>query len=65
MLSSLIIVLESTGIYSILIANFLSYEAEALCSQTEVNLLNPIISHNISKSNVGSIKNDPMDAFSC
>jgi len=62
-LSSLIIVLESTGIYSIHIANFLSYEAEALCSQTEVYLLNPIISHNFSKSNVGSVKNDPMDAF--
>ena len=61
--SSLIIVLESTGIYSIHIANFLSYEAESICSKTEIYLLNPIISHNFSKSNVGSVKNDPMDAF--
>lgn len=61
--SSLIIVLESTGIYSIHIANFLSYEAESICSKTEVYLLNPIISHNFSKSNVGSVKNDSMDAF--
>lgn len=61
--SSLIIVLESTGIYSIHIANFLSYEAESICSKTKIYLLNPIISHNFSKSNVGSVKNDPMDAF--
>ncbi|MGN0174821.1 MAG: IS110 family transposase [Methanobrevibacter sp.] len=61
--SYLIIVLESTGIYSIHIANFLSNEAESLCSKTEVYLLNPITSYNFSKSNVGSVKNDPMDAF--
>ncbi len=60
---SLIIVLESTGIYSIHIANFLSYEAESICSKTEIYLLNPIISYNFSKSNVGSVKNDSMDAF--
>ncbi len=60
---SLIIVLESTGIYSIHIANFLYENAESICPNSQVFLLNPIISHNFNKSDVGSNKNDPRDAF--
>ena len=60
---SLIIVLESTGIYSIHIANFLYENAESICSNSQVFLLNPITSHNFNKSDVGSNKNDPRDAF--
>lgn len=62
--SNLIIVLESTGIYSIHIANFLSNEAESICPNTLIYLINPIISHNFNKSNVGSNKTDSLDAFS-
>jgi len=62
-LSNLIIVLESTGIYSMHIANFLSNEAESICSNTRVYLVNPIISHNYSKTILGSNKNDSNDAF--
>ena len=54
---SLIIVLESTGIYSIHIANFLYENAESICSNSQVFLLNPITSHNFNKSDVGSNKN--------
>ncbi len=60
---SLIIVLESTGVYSIHIANFLYENAESICPKSQVFLLNPIISHNFNKSDVGSNKNDPRDAF--
>ncbi len=63
-LSNLIIVLESTGIYSMHIANFLCDEAEAICTNTEVYLINPIISHNYAKTMLGSVKDDPSDAFS-
>lgn len=62
--SSLIIVLESTGIYSIHIANFLYHEAESICPDSNVYLLNPITAHNFNKSNVGSNKTDSLDAFS-
>lgn len=62
--SSLIIVLESTGIYSIHIANFLYHEAESICPDSKVYLLNPVTSHNFNKSNVGSNKTDYFDAFS-
>lgn len=61
--SSLIIVLESTGIYSIHIANFLSYEAESICANTKVFLLNPVMSHNYSKTILGANKTDLNDAF--
>ncbi len=60
---SLIIVLESTGIYSTHIANFLYENAESICSNSQVFLLNPITSHNFNKSDVGSNKNDSRDAF--
>lgn len=60
---SFIIVLESTGIYSIHIANFLYENAESICSNSQVFLLNPITSYNFNKSDVGSNKNDPRDAF--
>lgn len=62
-LSNLIIVLESTGIYSMHIANFLSNEAESICPHTEVYMVNPIISHNYSKTILGSNKTDSNDAF--
>lgn len=60
---SLIIVLESTGIYSTHIANFLSYEAESICANTKVFLVNPVISHNYSKTILGANKTDLNDAF--
>ena len=62
--SNLIIVLESTGIYSTHIANFLYYESESMCPNSLVYLVNPIVSHNFNKSNVGSNKTDSFDAFS-
>ncbi len=62
-LSNLIIVLESTGIYSMHIVNFLSNEAESICSNTRGYLVNPIISHNYSKTILESNKNDSNDAF--
>ncbi len=55
--------LESIGIYSIHIANFLYENAESICPKSQVFLLNPITSHNFNKSDVGSNKNDIRDAF--
>jgi transposase len=60
---TLVFALESTSIYSIHIANFLSSHEQLLPFQPYVYCLNPKIIANYRKSFIGIDKTDPFDAF--
>lgn len=57
------IVLESTGIYSIHIANYLSSSESLIKYETEVYAVNPVSTANYSKVLSIIDKNDPNDAY--
>lgn len=58
------IVLESTGIYSIHIANYLSSSESLIKYETEVYVVNPVSTANYSKVLSITDKNDSKDAYS-
>lgn len=62
--SHVVVVLESTGIYSIHIANFLSSSENLITCDTEVYLVNPISTANYGKVLFSVDKSDPSDAYS-
>lgn len=62
-LENAVIALESTSVYSIHIANFLSSSDELLPFNTKVYCLNPKTIVNYRKSFVDMDKTDPLDAF--
>ena len=62
-LENAVIALESTSVYSIHIANFLSSSNELLPFNTQVYCLNPKTIVNYRKSFVDMDKTDPLDAF--
>ena len=57
------VVLESTGIYSIHIANYLSSSESLIKFETEVYVVNPVTTANYSKVLSIPDKNDPKDAY--
>ena len=62
-LNTIIVALESTSVYSIHIANFLSTCEVLMPYKPYVYCLNPKMTANYRKSYVGMDKTDPMDAF--
>lgn len=62
-LENAVIALESTSVYSVHIANFLSSSEELLPFNTKVYCLNPKTIVNYRKSFVDMDKTDPLDAF--
>ena len=62
-LNTIIVALESTSVYSIHIANFLSTCEVLMPYKPYVYCLNPKITANYRKTYVGMDKTDPMDAF--
>ena len=62
-LNTIIVALESTSVYSIHIANFLSSCELLMPYKPYVYCLNPKMTANYRKSYVGMDKTDPMDAF--
>lgn len=57
------VVLESTGIYSLHIANYLSSSESLIKFETEVFVVNPVTTANYSKVLSIPDKNDPKDAY--
>ena len=62
-LNTIIVALESTSVYSIHIANFLSTCEALMPYKPYVYCLNPKMTANYRKTYVGMDKTDPMDAF--
>ena len=62
-LNTIIVALESTSVYSIHIANFLSTCETLMPYKPYVYCLNPKMTANYRKTYVGMDKTDPMDAF--
>lgn len=62
-LNTIIVALESTSVYSIHIANFLSTCEVLMPYKPYVYCLNPKMTANYRKTYVGMDKTDPMDAF--
>lgn len=62
-LNTIVVVLESTSVYSIHIANFLSTCEELLPYKPYVFCVNPKMTANYRKSYIGMDKTDPMDAY--
>jgi len=62
-LNTIIVALESTSVYSIHIANFLSACEVLMPYKPYVYCLNPKMTANYRKTYVGMDKTDPMDAF--
>ena len=62
-LNAIVIVLESTSVYSIHIANFLSACEELLPYKPYVFCVNPKMTANYRKTYIGMDKTDPMDAY--
>ena len=62
-LNAIVIVLESTSVYSIHIANFLSTCEELLPYKPYVFCVNPKMTANYRKTYIGMDKTDPMDAY--
>lgn len=61
--TNLIIVLESTGVYSYHIANYLSTSHDLLKFNSTVYVVNAKMTKNYGKSYIDTSKNDPKDAF--
>lgn len=57
------IVLESTGIYSIHVANYLSSSENLIKYETEVYVVNPVTTSNYGRVLSINDKNDPKDAY--
>ena len=62
-LNTIVVALESTSVYSIHIANFLSSCEELMNFKPYVFVLNPKCTANYKKSYIGLGKSDPIDAF--
>lgn len=62
-LNTIVVVLESTSVYSIHIANFLSTCEELLPYKPYVFCVNPKMTANYRKTYIGMDKTDPMDAY--
>lgn len=62
-LNTIVVVLESTSVYSIHIANFLSTCEELLPYKPYVFCVNPKMTANYCKTYIGMDKTDPMDAY--
>ena len=62
-LTKLIVILESTGVYSAHIATYLSASKYLSLFETKVYIINPKISKNYRKSFADIDKTDPKDAF--
>ena len=62
-LNTIVVVLESTSVYSIHIANFLSTCEELLPYKPYVFCVNPKMTANYRKTCIGMDKTDPMDAY--
>lgn len=62
-LNTLVIALESTSVYSLHIANFLSSYEELMPFHPYVFCLNPKMTANYRKSFLGMSKTDPLDAY--
>ena len=62
-LNTIVAALESTSVYSIHIANFLSSCEELMHFKPYVFVLNPKCTANYKKSYIGLGKSDPIDAF--
>lgn len=62
-LHTLVFAMESTSVYSIHLANYLSTCEELLAWKPYVFCLNPKVTKNYSKAFIGRTKTDPQDAF--
>ncbi len=62
-LNTIVVVLESTSVYGIHIANFLSACEELLPYKPYVFCVNPKMTANYRKTYIGMDKTDPMDAY--
>lgn len=62
-LNTIVVVLESTSVYSIHIASFLSTCEELLPYKPYVFCVNPKMTANYRKTYIGMDKTDPMDAY--
>lgn len=62
-ITTIVAALESTSVYSIHIANYLSYCEELMRFKPYVFVLNPKCTANYKKSYIGLGKSDPIDAF--
>lgn len=62
-LNTVVVALESTSVYSIHIANYLSSCEALMRYKTYVYCLNPKMTANYRKSFIGLSKTDPLDAF--